>query len=68
MGRLFDLCRRVSDQLERSHTEPIALVRAKGEIAAKAGFLVTLVSPNDPDDAEKIRRLQAAAHELGLEL
>jgi hypothetical protein len=62
------MCRRATGQLEASHSEPIALLRAKGELATKAGFLVTLVASNDPDDPEKIRRLIGAAAELGLEI
>jgi hypothetical protein len=46
----------------------MALLRAKGELATKAGFLVTLVAHSDPDDPEKLRRLRAAACELGIDL
>ena len=46
----------------------MALLRAKGELATKTGFLVTLVTPADPDDPEKVRRLLAAATELGINL
>lgn len=69
MGTLFDICRRVSLELEARHSnDAMGLLRAKGEIASRAGFLVALVGPNDPDDPEKVRKLSAAARELGIEL
>ena len=68
MGVLFDMCRRATTRLESTHAEPMALLRAKGELATKAGFLVTLVAHSDPDDPEKMHRLREAAFELGIEL
>lgn len=67
MGTLYDLCKRVSAELEAKHAgDPIGLVRAKGELATRAGFLVTLVGPNDYDDPGKVAALRAAASELGI--
>lgn len=68
MGVLFDMCRQVTTRLESKHIEPMALLRAKGELASKAGFLVTLVAQADPDDPEKIRRLHSAALQLGIDI
>lgn len=69
MGRLYDLCRRASEHLESAHVgDQIGLVRAKGTLATKAGFLVTLVSPTDTDDPDKIDRLFAAARDLGIQI
>ncbi len=69
MGTLYDLCVRAGKELEsRYGNDPIGLVRAKGELAAKAGFLVTLVTPNDVDDQEKRERLVRAAMEMGIQL
>lgn len=69
MGTLYDLCAAAGRQLETRHAgDPIGLVRAKGELAAKAGFLVTLVGPSDPSDPMKIESLRRAAAELGLNL
>jgi hypothetical protein len=57
----------VSSELESKYAnDPIGLVRAKGELATRAGFLVTLVGPGDDDDPEKVHALRSAAAELGL--
>lgn len=67
MGELYDVCRRVVDRLEHEHAaDPMALIRAKGELATRAGFLVAMVGPGDPDNPEKLDRLKIAAAELGI--
>jgi len=67
MTGLYDLCKQVSDELERTHSgDPMGLIRAKGQIATRTGFLVGLVGPGDHDDPEKIRRLASVATELGI--
>jgi hypothetical protein len=69
VNHLFQLCKRVGEQLEATHAgDPMALLRAKGQLATKAGFLVTMVSPADPNDPDKIARLHIAAAELGISL
>lgn len=69
MSQLYQLCKRVGEQLETTHAgDAMALLRAKGQFATKTGFLVTMVSPADPDDPVKIVRLQQAAAELGISL
>lgn len=67
MSKLYALCKSASEQLEAIHgNDAMALLRAKGELAAKAGFLVTLVSPGDPDDPQKAAKLRHVAAELGI--
>ncbi len=67
VSNLFRLCKRVGEQLEAAHpNDPMALLRAKGQLATRAGFLVTMVGPADPDDPEKAARLLSAAAELGI--
>lgn len=69
MSELFRLCKRVGEQLEATHAgDAMALLRAKGQLATKAGFLVTMVSPADVDDRDKTARLRHAAAELGITL
>jgi hypothetical protein len=69
VSELFRLCKRVGEQLEANHAgDPMALLRAKGRLATKAGFLVTMVSPADSDDRDKTARLRQAAIELGITL
>lgn len=67
MGQLYDLCSRVTTYLESKHADdPLALIRAKGEIATRTGFLVSMVSPNEFDDPNKIARLREAVSRLGI--
>lgn len=69
VSQLYQLCKRVGERLEATHAgDAMALLRAKGQLATKAGFLVTMVSPADSDDPVKIVRLQQAAAELGISL
>jgi hypothetical protein len=66
MGTLYDYCARIEEHIER---EDLDVFRTRGELALRAGFLITLVSPDDPDDSEKIMALrEAAAEVLGLQL
>lgn len=66
MGALYDLCQKVTQHLERTYPDPIGLIRAKGEVATRAGFLVSLVGPGDYDDPDKITRLRRAVRELDI--
>lgn len=67
MSELYSLASAITAQLERRHgSDALGLVRAKGALATKTGFLVSLIGPNDPDDPAKVTRLREAARELGL--
>lgn len=67
MANLYEMARSINDQLESKHGgDPIALVRAKGLLASKTGFLVSLIGPNDPDDPAKMQAILLAAAELGI--
>lgn len=69
MSALYDLATSASRHLEALHAgDPIALVRAKGELATRAGFLVTMVARTDDDDPAKVERLRSAAAQLGIPL
>ena len=62
MSELYRLASRITELLESRHRDDmIGLVRAKGEVAVRTGFLVTLITPHDPDDPEKLRLLREAA-------
>lgn len=64
---LYELCRTVTEELERRHEgDAFALVMAKGAMARETGFLAALVTPRDPDDPEKIRKLKRAAANAGI--
>ncbi len=68
MGTLFDLSQRLMKEMEARYPDPMDLLRAKGEAASTAGFMISLVSSGDADDPERIARLREAAHGLGIEL
>jgi hypothetical protein len=40
------------------------VLRTRGELAMRCGFLITLVKPDDSDDPQKIRALEDAARDL----
>ena len=66
MGVLYDVCQKVMRELEARNPNPVELLLAKGEIARKAGFMVSLVGPGDVDDPAKIESVRAAAREVGI--
>lgn len=67
MTTLYQMALEVTNQLEKRHaSDPIGLIRAKGTLATKTGFLVALISPTDHDDPEKAQLLRSAAAELGI--
>ncbi len=69
MPELYQLAQRVTEFLELQHRDDmIGLVRAKGEVAMRTGFLVTLITPHDPDDPEKLRLLREAAVAMNIAL
>jgi len=66
MGRLYDGCQKISDYIDRNGLD---VFKTRGAVAMKTGFLITLVTPDDPDDPAKIQSLKDAAREvLGIEL
>ena len=69
MPELYRIATAVTSRLEQMHPgDAIGLIRAKGALATKTGFLVSLISPTDPDDSDKIARLREAATEMGIAL
>ncbi|MHB9005180.1 MAG: hypothetical protein ACYC6C_14205 [Coriobacteriia bacterium] len=67
MPELYRLATDIARQLEARYAgDMIGLIHAKGELATRAGFMVTLVSRSDPDDPQKVRRLREVAAELGI--
>lgn len=68
MGVLFDLSQRLITEIETRNPNPLDAIRAKGEAARAAGFMVSMVSSGDPDDPSKIAGLREAARSLGISL
>jgi hypothetical protein len=68
MGVLYDMCQVVLKELEARNPNPVELLLAKGEMARRAGFMVSLVAPSDADDPAKIESLRAAARQAGIDV
>jgi len=62
------MCQTMMSELELKNPNPMDLLIAKGAIARKVGFMVSLVSPGDVDDPAKIESVRAAAREAGIQL
>jgi hypothetical protein len=55
--------------LEMRHEgDPMGLLRAKGNLCTRTGFMVSMIARNDPDDPAKIEKLRQAAVELEIHL
>lgn len=66
MGRLYDMVKELELQIEKTDAD---FYESLGFVSMKAGFLMSLVSPDTPDDPEKINALRTAAQNvLGLRL
>jgi hypothetical protein len=61
VGELYDAVQRVDEEIARQGLDP---VKTRGEIAINAGFLLALVTPDDPDDAARIEKLREACKEV----
>lgn len=66
MGRLYDYCVKIQEHIDRNGLD---VFKTRGAIALEAGFLITLVEPDEADDEKRIRDLkEAAKNVLGLHL
>jgi len=61
MGKLYDYCQEIQQHIERNNLD---VFKSRGELALRCGFLISLVGPDDPDDAEKLQALRQAALEV----
>lgn len=61
MGKLYDHCQEIQQHIERNGLD---VFKSRGEIALHCGFLISLVSPDDPDDPVKIEALRSAARDV----
>jgi hypothetical protein len=62
------MSQRVMNEIETRYSNPMDQLRTKGAVASSAGFMVSLVSPDDADDPTKIEGLRRAARETGIDL
>lgn len=66
MGRLFDAVSEVDRIIADRGLDSF---KTKGEISLKAGFFLSLVFENSPDEEDKIRAVRDAAKEvLGVDI
>lgn len=61
MGQLFDLKRRVEQEIKKRGADEF---QTKGQIGMRSGVLIGLLTENTPDDAEKIRKFKAAIKDV----
>lgn len=61
MGKLYDHAQQIQTHIERNKLD---VFKTRGEIALRCGFLISIIRPDDPDDAEKIRQLEEAARDM----
>ncbi|MBA4370061.1 MAG: hypothetical protein C0418_00590 [Coriobacteriaceae bacterium] len=61
MGRLYDAVQQIDRIINDKGLDPF---KTKGEISLKAGFFISLIFDNSPDDEEKIQALKGAAREV----
>jgi hypothetical protein len=66
VGKLYDYANQIQTHIEHNDLD---VFKARGEIAMRCGFLISLIKPDDPDDPAKMDSLrQAAKDAFGLEL
>ena len=61
MGVLYDLKAKIEKVITEKKLDGSAV---RGKIALQAGFLVSLISANSPDDPAKIDKLRKAAESV----
>ncbi len=66
MGKLYDYCSQIQTYIERNNLD---VFKARGELALRCGFLISLIGPDEPDDPQRIQAIKDAAQSLwGLNL
>ncbi len=61
MGKLYDHAQRIEQHIKANNLD---VFKTRGAIALKAGFIISLVTPNDPDDPDRIAALESAAQSI----
>jgi hypothetical protein len=60
MGQLYDSVNKVDAIIKNAGLEGKEFFNAKGKISMKAGFVLSTIKPETPDDPTKIAALKAA--------
>lgn len=61
MGQLYEMIVGIDKIIERKE---LSVFVTRGKIAMRAGFILTSIRPQTPDDPVKIRALRSAAQEV----
>lgn len=61
MGKLYEAARQIDAVIEKRGMDPF---KTKGQISMRTGFLLSFISPDDPDDDERIEQLKQVAYEV----
>lgn len=66
MGKLYEYCEQIEEHIQRNGLD---VFKTRGALAMKCGFIISLITEDDPDDPEKLKALSdAAADVLGLQV
>jgi hypothetical protein len=61
VGKLYDAVRVIDDMIE---LKGLDANETRGLIGMKAGFFLVIITPETPDDPQKLRALREAAEEV----
>ena len=61
MGILYDHAQKIEQHIKNNGLD---VFKTRGAIAMRSGFIISLVTPDDPDDPTKIEALRKAAEEV----
>ena len=61
MSLLFDTVKQIEAVIQKKN---LPAFKTKGRIALKAGFVLSTIEPNSPDDPSQLEHLKAAAREI----
>jgi hypothetical protein len=58
MGKLYEYSQQIQKHIEANNLD---VFKSRGELAMRCGFIVTLITPDEPDDPAKMEALRSAA-------
>lgn len=61
MGKLYDAAKQIDALIEKRGMDPF---KTKGQISMRTGFLLSFISPDDPDDEGRLEQLKEVAYEV----
>jgi hypothetical protein len=61
MGKMYEAASQVEAIIEKRGLDPF---KTKGMISMRTGFLLSFISPDDPDDEERLEQLKQVAFDV----